>query len=303
MMMRRIGYELVSNMRRAFPEVVGHEMRDEDAGCMREANLWNPMPPYGVSPEAWTPPSPRPLYGVASMEVDLSSRPIMRGETFWRERVFEPVHELRGWTIHSALFDTGDVRTIALYCRGDAATFVLTETFVAFPDDDVQDLRMRETTYTYSVALSAVFIPRCAALYSLIDEGHTTLRSWRMLWDSFTAIADVVREAPCMCVARSGARAVYTHARPLEFGCPAEAARFDGTRWTALVRAFEPLAVAMHGVGSATVRVVDGTLGEGRVGGAKQWFWALDAQRTLFVRGANELNSGWMVGLIVVAGG
>ena len=37
--MRRIGYALVSNMRRAFPEVVGHEMRDEDAGCMREANL------------------------------------------------------------------------------------------------------------------------------------------------------------------------------------------------------------------------------------------------------------------------
>ena len=300
--MRRIGYELVSNMRRAFPEVVGHEMRDEDAGCMREANLWNPMPPYGVSPDAWTPPSPRPLYGVASMEEVFSSRPIMRGETFWRERVFEPVHELRGWTIHSALFDTGDVRTIALYCRGDAATFVLTETVVAFPDGDVQDLPyMRETPHTYSVALSAVFVPRCAALYSLIDEGHTTTRSWRMLWESFTAIVDVVREAPCARRARSGARAVYE--RPVEFGCPAEAARFDGTRWTALVRAFEPLAVAMHGVGPATVRVVDGALGESRVRGARQWFWALDAQRTLFVRGANEVNSRWTVGLIVVAGG
>ena len=65
------------------------------------------------------------------------------------------------------------------------------------------------------------------------------------------------------------------------------------------MKAFERLAAPANGVASSIAGAVDIALARPRRANERQLFWTLDADRTLFVRGENELNHSYAIGVIV----
>jgi hypothetical protein len=128
-----------------------------------------------------------------------------------------------------------------------------------------------------------------------------------MLWGTFTALVDAIvvgsydgrNSLKRMVDDRRGGVEVLVSIQPVGFGCPAEAEAYDQDKWTRLVRAFDRLATPEYGVPLSTVRMVDSALGRPRRANERQLFWTLDADRTLFVRGENELNHSYTIGVIV----